>query len=152
MCRYFKLFNMQPVIQQEANGCAIACTATLAGVSYAAAKKAEKILGITAADATLWSGTAHIRKLLNYYKISTNPTETPFESWQALPDRALLAIKWHKEKNTAYWHWVVFVRDEKSEYVLDSKSTLKQNIRTDFGRIKPKWFIGITDIKPYRLD
>jgi len=140
------------VIQQEANGCAIACTAALAGVSCAAAKKIAKALGITPADATLWSSTAHIRKLLKHYKISASPTETPFKNWQALPDRALLAIKWHKEKNTAYWHWVVFVRDEKGEYVLDSKSTLKQNIRTDFGRIKPKWFIGITDRKTYKID
>jgi len=62
---------------------------------------------------------------------------------KSLPDRALLAIKWHLEKDIPYWHWVVFVRDTNNEYVLDSKKALKQNVRTDFGRIKPKWFIGV---------
>jgi ABC-type bacteriocin/lantibiotic exporter with double-glycine peptidase domain len=134
---------MKPVIQQEATGCAIASSAVLAGVSYAAAKKVANSLGISATDSTLWSGTSHIRRILKHYKISTSPPETPFKNWQTLPDSALLAIKWHKENGKAYWHWVVFVRDASGEYVLDSKKALKQNVRTDFGRIKPKWFIGV---------
>ncbi len=134
---------MKPVIQQEIAGCAIASTAALAGISYTAAKKAAKNLGITAADSTLWSDSTHIRRLLRHYHIKTDKYETAFTDWQSLPDRALLAIKWHLEKGTPYWHWVVFVRDIDGEYVLDSKKALKQNVRTDFGRIKPKWFIGV---------
>lgn len=134
---------MKPVIQQEATGCAIASSAALAGVSYAAAKKVSKKLGITADDSTLWSDTTPIRKLLHHYKISADNTETPFTDWASLPDRALLAIKWHIEKGKPYWHWVVFVRDINQQYVLDSKKSLKKNMRTDFGRIKPKWFIGV---------
>lgn len=134
---------MRSVIQQEATGCAIAASAALAGVSYATAKKVARSLGITAADPTLWSSTAYIRQLLGHYKIGLSPTETPFKHWQSLPDRALLAIKWHKEKGIPYWHWVVFVRDAQGEYVLDSKKSLKRNVRTDFGRMKPKWFIGV---------
>jgi hypothetical protein len=134
---------VKPVIQQETTGCAIAASAVLAGVSYTAAKKAAKSLGITAADPTLWSSTIYIRQLLGHFKISLSATETPFTSWQSLPDRALLAIKWHKEKGIPYWHWVVFVRDASGEYVLDSKKSLTKNIRTDFGRMKPRWFIGI---------
>ncbi|MCF6257095.1 MAG: hypothetical protein L3K25_12490 [Gammaproteobacteria bacterium] len=134
---------MKPVIQQEIAGCAIASTAALASVSYTAAKKAAKNLGITAADPTLWSDTAPIRQLLRHYRIKADKHETPFTDWQSLPDRALLAIKWHLEKDTPYWHWAVFVRDADGEYVLDSKKALKQNVRTDFGRIKPKWFIGV---------
>ena len=34
--------------------------------------------------------------------------------------------------------------DLSGEYVLDSNRKLKQPVRTDFGRIKPKWFIGVT--------
>ncbi|NOX90947.1 MAG: hypothetical protein GXP18_00425 [Gammaproteobacteria bacterium] len=132
---------MKPVIQQEITGCAIASTAALAGISYTAAKKAAKNLGITAADPTLWSDSIHIRRLLRHYNIKTD--KTPFTDWQSLPEHALLAIKWYLEKGTPYWHWVVFVRDTSGEYVLDSKKGLKQNVRTDFGRIKPKWFIGV---------
>ncbi len=139
---------MKPVIQQEIAGCAIASTAALAGISYTTAKKAAKSLGITATDPTLWSDSTHIRRLLRHYNIKTDKHETPFTNWQSLPDRALLAIKWHLEKEIPYWHWVVFVRDTNGEYVLDSKKVLKQNVRTDFGRtdfgrIKPKWFIGV---------
>jgi len=134
---------MKPVIQQEIAGCAIASTAVLAGVNYTAAKKAARNLGITAADPALWSDSAHIRQLLRHYNISTDNSETPFTDWQSLPDRALLAIKWHLEKGIPYWHWVVFVRDTDGEYVLDSKKALKENIRTDFGRINPKWFIKV---------
>ena len=134
---------MKPVIQQEATGCTIASTAALAGVSYAAAKKVANNLGISADDSSLWSDPASIRRLLRHYHISTDNTQTPFKTWQALPDRALLAIKWHREKGKAYWHWVVFVRDDSGEYVLDSNRKLKQPVRTDFGRIKPKWFITV---------
>ena len=134
---------MKPVIQQEATGCAIASTAALANISYAAAKKVAKQLGITAEDPTLWSDTTHIRRLLRHYKISTDNTESAFTNWSSLPDCALLAIKWHIENGKPYWHWVVFVRDTNQQYVLDSKKSLKKNMRTDFGRIKPKWFIGV---------
>jgi len=134
---------MKPVIQQETTGCAIASAAVLVGISYTSAKKAARDLGITAADPALWSDSTHIRRLLHYYQINTDKHETPFTTWQSLPDRALLAIKWHREKGIPYWHWVVFVRDATGEYVLDSKKALKKNIRTDFGRIKPTWFIGV---------
>ena len=134
---------MKPVIQQETTGCAIASSAALAGISYAAAKKVAASLGITARDSSLWSDTAHILRLLKKLGIRTSPEEKPFRSWRALPDRALLAVKWHKEKGIPYWHWVVFVRENTGEYVLDSKKGLAKNTRTDFGRIKPKWFIEV---------
>ena len=134
---------MKPVIQQEATGCAIAASAVLAGVNYTIAKKAAKKLGINADDSKLWSSTIYIRRLLKHYNIKTSQTETPFKDWPSLPDRALLASKWHKKKGIPYWHWVVFVRDATGEYVLDSKKALKQHKRTDFGRIKPKWFIAL---------
>jgi hypothetical protein len=38
---------------------------------------------------------------------------------------------------------VVFVRDRVGERVLDSKRSLKRHVRTDFGRIKPKWYMAV---------
>lgn len=134
---------MKPVIQQETTGCAIASAAALAGVSYATARKIAAGLGISAADPSLWSDTGHIRQLLKALGIVASQVETPFRSWDALPDRALLAIKWHKERGVPYWHWVVFVRENDREYVLDSKKGLAKNKRTDFGRIRPRWFIEV---------
>lgn len=134
---------MKPVIQQEQTGCAIASSAAIAGVSYTKAKQIANNLGITAKDSTLWSSTKPVRTILKKLGINTRNTETPFKNWESLPDCALLAIKWHKENGIAYWHWVVFVRENEREYVFDSKKALKSNIRTDFGRMKPKWFIKV---------
>lgn len=131
------------VIQEETTGCGIASAAAIAGVSYAAAKKAANGLGIFVEDARLWSDTAHMRRLLDYYGFRTVRKEIAFRSWSSLPDLALLAIKWHVERKQPFWHWVVFIRDTNGASVLDSKKSLRRHRRTDFGRMKPKWFIGI---------
>jgi len=134
---------MKPVIQQEKTGCAIASSAAIAGISYAKAKKIANELGIVASDPALWSETNYIRRLLKKLGIKAANKETPFKNWSSLPDIALLSIKWHLENGKPCWHWVVFVREKNSAVVLDSKKSLATNIRTDFGRIKPRWYIKI---------
>ncbi|WP_275287176.1 hypothetical protein [Halomonas elongata] len=136
---------MDPVIQEETSGCGIAASAALAGVSYREAKRVANGLGIHAEDKTLWSDTRHVRTLLSAFHITTSPIETPFESWEALPDKALLSIKWHREGGRPFWHWVVFVRQGDHAYVLDSRKPLRSHVRQDFGRMKPKWFIEVHD-------
>lgn len=136
---------MEPVVQEETTGCGIAATAALADVSYAEAKRKANGLGIYAADTALWSETEHVRKLLREFGISVSPKETPFESWERLPDQALMAIKWRMEQGKPFWHWVVFVSSGGRPRVLDSEKALKSNIRQDFGRIKPKWYIEVTN-------
>jgi hypothetical protein len=133
---------MKPVIQQDRTGCGIASVAALAGRTYAAVKREAAQLGIAVSHARLWSDTRHVRRLLAHFRIPVKGQED-FVSWSALPDCALLAIKWHREKDGPAWHWVVFVRDASGSYVLDPKKALRTNRRTDFGRMKPKWFIGL---------
>ena len=135
--------SIRPVLQEETTGCAIASAAAIAGVSYASAKKAANHLGIFAEDARLWSETAHMRRLLDHCGFRAVTGEIPFRSWNALPDLALLAIKWHVEKKRPFWHWVIFARDANGAYVFDSKKSLRRHRRTDFGRMKPRWFIGV---------
>jgi len=135
--------TMKPVVQNERTGCGIASVAALAGVSYARARARANKLGIFADDPKLWSETRYVRTLLGKYGMSASRKEQKFVSWKQLPDLALLAIKWHREKGKPFWHWVVFVRENELSYVLDSRKALKKNRRTDFGRMKPKWFIGI---------
>ena len=137
---------MKAVIQLDTTGCAIASVAALAKVSYAKAKSAAKALGIYADDPALWSETGHLRKLLAHFGLVGSPTEIPFRSWTSLPDLALLSIKWHLETGRPCWHWVVFARENGAAFVLDSKKKLRNHRRTDFGRMKPKWFIPITEI------
>jgi len=134
---------VKPVVQLERTGCGIASVAALAGVSYGEAKRVANGMGIFANDAGLWSQTNHVRRLLRHYRFRASERAMPFVSWSSLPDRALLAIKWRHEKGAAFWHWVVFVRDAGEVYVLDSKQALKRHKRSDFGRMKPKWFIAV---------
>ncbi|MGB2832120.1 MAG: hypothetical protein WBC07_04160 [Methylotenera sp.] len=134
---------MRPVVQEENSGCGIASVAALAGISYSECKSAANSLGIFAEDKSLWSDTRYVRTLLKHFGISANESEMGFESWEALPNLALLSIKWHLENGRPFWHWVVFWRSPNGPVVLDPKKSLKTNIRTDFGRIKPKWFIPI---------
>lgn len=135
--------NVKVVIQEEVSGCGIAASAALAGLNYAEAKKKANAMGIYATDKSLWSETEYVRKLLLHCGVSVSPKETPFDSWELLPDKALLAIKWRMERGKPFWHWVLFIRERGQEMVLDSKKSLRSNIRHDFGRIKPKWYIEI---------
>ncbi len=135
---------MKPVIQKEKTGCGIASVATLVGVDYDSAKTKANWLGIFAEDPKLWSDTKYVRTLLRKFGVSVSKKERKFVSWEKLPTFALLAVKWHLEKDKPFWHGVVFVREKGSAYVLDSNKTLQKNKRTDFGRMKPKWFIKVT--------
>lgn len=134
---------MKPVIQEEVTGCGIAACAAIAGTSYAEAKKVANELGIFADDQSLWSKIEPVQQLLKQLGVQTAQTTRPFSSWEALPDLALLAIKWHEENGQPFWHWTVFVRDDSGCYVLDSKKALTQHSRKDFGRIKPKWYLQV---------
>lgn len=136
--------TMKPVVQLERTGCGIASVATIAGLSYTKAKAVANSLGIYAADRALWSETEYVRRLLRYLGCSVSPREYPFKSWSIVPDLALLSIRWHLEGGRPYWHWVVFVREGDDAYILDSKKGLRNNRRTDFWRINPKWFIPVT--------
>lgn len=137
---------MKPVIQQEISGCGIASVAALAGVSYKQAQAAANQLGIFAEDQRLWSDTKYVRTLLRHFGLRTSPAETAFGSWESLPRLALLSIKWHLERGVPFWHWVVFWRGPGGPVVLDPKKALRTNVRRDFGRIKPKWFIEIRHV------
>ena len=137
---------MKPVVQLERTGCGIASMAALAGVSYTRAKHVANRLGIFADDSKLWSETSYVRRLLKEFGIRPARTEVPFTSWEALPDLALLAVKWHRERGRSFWHWVVFWQGPHGPVVLDSKRELRNHIRTDFGRMKPKWFIPVSPV------
>jgi hypothetical protein len=136
------------VIQQETTGCAIASAAVIAGTDYQKAKTIANQIGIYATDDSIWSDTQPIRSLLKQLDIQTAPSESPFTNWDNLPDCALVSLKWHLEKGQPYWHWAVFIRDHSTCYVLDSSKRLKHNYRTDFGRMKPKWFIEVYPSEP----
>lgn len=132
---------MKPVVQLERTGCGIASVAALAGMSYREMQRLANRLGIFADDPRLWSETDYVRRLLKEFGIKQARTEVPFTSWEVLPNLALLAVKWHRERGRPFWHWAVFWRGPYGPVVLDSKRELRNHVRTDFGRMKAKWFI-----------
>ncbi|MGE6607332.1 hypothetical protein ACQKE4_12565 [Halomonas sp. NPDC076908] len=134
---------LNSVIQEETTGCGIASVANILSKTYLEMKATANAMGIQAEDKSLWSDTQYVRKMLSHAGVETSPDETPFESWGALPDLALLSIKHHQEDGKNFWHWVVFKRVGGKDYVLDSASYLPSNIRTDFNEMHPKWFIAV---------
>ena len=136
---------LEPVIQDETTGCGIASVANILGKSYSEMKAIANSMGIYAEDPSLWSDTQHVRQMLSSAGVATSPDEIPFQSWEKLPDLALLSIKYHQKGNNNFWHWVVFMRLDGQEFVLDSASYLQSNIRKDFDVMQPKWFIEVTD-------
>lgn len=139
-----KAFDMTtPVIQEEPTGCGIASVANILGKTYSQMKTIANEMGIHATDQSLWSDTQYVRRMLSASGVETSSEEVPFVSWEALPDLALLAIKYHQEEGKDFWHWVVFKRERDKHFVLDSASYLPSNIRTDFNEMKPQWFIEV---------
>lgn len=80
--------EMKIVLQEEPSGCGIACVAMLAERSYEEVKRLANGMGIFAEDERLYSETAYVRRLLAAYGVQVLDRETPFASWEALPDRA----------------------------------------------------------------
>lgn len=135
---------MNIVVQEEPYGCGIASVANIVGVSYADAKSKAVSMGISAEDDLLYSDTNYVRTLLKYYGFDTSLDETPFDSWDSLPDKSLLAINYREENGIPFWHWVVFSRANGNPVVMDSFMSIDVNERYDFKDIKPKWFIEVS--------
>ena len=135
--------KIEPVIQEEASGCGIACVAMLAKKTYKEIKEIANANGIFAEDERLWSETDYVRTLLRHFNSKIWRGETGFSSWDELPNLALLSIKYRIENDRPFWHWVVFNRDNGQSMVLDPASYLAENRRTDFEHMNPKWFIAI---------
>jgi ABC-type bacteriocin/lantibiotic exporter with double-glycine peptidase domain len=134
---------MKVVVQEDETGCGFACVAMVAGKTYAEVKQTAGKLGIRVKDKKLYSDTKYVRRLLARFGVRAAEEETPFVVWEALPDTALLSIKHHKESFRDVWHWVVFERREGQAAVLDPAKYVLHHRRTDFGAMKPKWFIEI---------
>ena len=137
---------LKPVVQEETTGCGIASVANILGKTYSEMKAVANAMGIHASDKSLWSDTQYVRRMLSSAGVKTSVDEFPFESWETLPDLALLSIKHHQEEGKSFWHWVVFKRVNGQSFVLDSASYLSSNIRTDFNEMQPKWFIEVKNI------
>src|SRR5690606_40051632 len=94
---------LEQVVQEEATGCGIASVANILGKTYSEMKAVAKARGIHASDKSLWSDTQYVRRMLSSAGVKTAADETPVESWEALPNLALLSIKHHQEEGKDCW-------------------------------------------------
>lgn len=132
---------MKRVKQGNASGCGLACVAMLANKKYEEIRElAKEILNFNN-DHDLYTDTTHLRKLLLSFGIVTSSKKVPFTEWGKLPKKAILGI--NHDMKTDKWHWVVYQRDDRGASVLDPKVTIKTDRRTDFSRMRPKWYISI---------
>src|SRR5690554_7598820 len=97
---------LESVVQEETTGCGIASVANILGHSYPEMKAIANAMGIYASDKSLWSDTQYVRRMLLNAGVETSRDEVPFDSWETLPDLALLSIKYHQEEGKDFWHWV----------------------------------------------
>jgi len=139
---------MRRIIQKDTTGCGIACIAMLTKQSYLKIKKSLlEIPGFTKDD-YFYTDASDLRTLASKHKVVLAKRMRKFTSWSNIPDKSLLAIKYKKGKNKqeSTWHWVVFNRTNKGEYIVDPNKTVKTNKRTDFGRIIVKWHLPVVDV------
>lgn len=135
---------LKSVIKQETTGCGIASVANILGKKiYSEMKAIANAMGIYADDKSLWYDTQYVRKMLAKFDVEVSANEIAFKSWDALPDLALFAIKYHQQDGKNFWHWIVFKRVEGQAVVLDSAKYLSSNIRIDFDVMQPEWFIEV---------
>lgn len=75
-------------------------------------------MGIHADDKRLYTTIEPMRHLLAELGVRGADSVSPFERWGQLPNRCLLATKWHIEAELPHWHWVVFWRDGSESVIL----------------------------------
>lgn len=109
----------ESVVQEETTGCGIASVANILGYSYSEMKAIANAMGIYASDKSLWSDTQYVRRMLLNAGVETSKDEVPFDSWETLPDLALLPIKHYQEEGKSFWHWVVFKRGATDIFMKD---------------------------------
>lgn len=132
---------MKRVIQKDRTGCGLACIAMLAGRTYQEVRKAAVALNIEKAG-EFYTHAIHLKELGAVFNIHIPAKRwRVFRSWGELPDTALVAI--NPRDGGLYWHWVVFMRRDGSEFVLDPRESVKTERRTDFGRMRAARFLPV---------
>lgn len=135
---------MRRVVQQDRTGCGLACIAILAQTEYSNVKETALSLFNLEPNDEFYTSAHELQKLGQEYNLNVGGKRRVFKGFKALPDLAILAINYREKEDT--WHWVVYCRDEDSEFVIDPKKAVKAERRKDFGRLakSARWFMEVT--------
>ena len=131
---------MKRIIQKDSSGCGLACIAMIAGISYRQVRKWSTKIGCSK-DGHFDTDASDLRELASCSKIALASRKRQFRSWDKIPHKSIVAINYMEKTDS--WHWVVFARDGDRKYVLDPKPSIKSDQRTDFWRMKGKWFLPV---------
>ena len=139
---------MKTVIQEDNNGCGLACVAMLAGEAYSTIKTRyvnyiqKKYGGRSEAI-----GFDDIKMFLRDYNIKIS-NQKNFDDWNDIvvqrKNEALLVAINGKDLPSGddFWHWVIY--DGENNLVRDPNNKVKNHERTDFSRMRPYFFHTLT--------
>lgn len=131
---------MKRIVQNDPTGCGIACVAMLSEKSYQKVKSELLESSKFSKKRTFYTDDNDLRKLSSKFGISLGRLRQ-FRTWSEIPDKSIVAINYKKNDEDPEWHWVVFRRINNEEFVFDPKKAIKKVKRTDFGRMKAKWYL-----------
>lgn len=126
---------IKKVSQEFPTSCGIACVASVTNHTHGQIfKMARKLFNWPDSQRTFYTGASQIRDLCHQFSFNTERPRR-IARWASMPGLAIAAINYRENKNgVGYWHWVVFLRYEDVDMVLDPRS--KRNIRRDFEKMR----------------
>lgn len=132
------MIKVRRVRQEHSTSCGIACVAMITGIPY------RKVLAIAKEqirwrrDNSFYTNYVDLKVLLSFFNVKYGYGRM-VKHWDSVSDLAIVAINYSEKYNN--WHWVVFCRENHSQYVLDPKS--KTEKRTDFSRMRLRSYLPI---------
>ncbi|BBD08494.1 cysteine peptidase family C39 domain-containing protein [Desulfovibrio ferrophilus] len=138
--------KIRRIIQSDVNGCGLACVAMVTNHTYAEVRKKafEKLTGL--AKNGYLTTSRDVKSLLNIFGFEgSRLIRFSFKNISKIPDLCLFKINRHFDaEGVEYWHWVVFVRDDREMYILDPKKSIRTNKRKDWGRMNVVSYMSIS--------
>lgn len=134
--------KIKRVIQEDSTGCGIACIAMVAGISYAEAKQItlnNEILKKSVKN--FYTTTKDLVNILNSIGIESSKGRK-VRYWSSINTISIVGINFLETTDT--WHWVLFIPNEDTGYVLDPSKRVKTEKRTDFSRMRLRSYIPIS--------
>ena len=125
--------KIKRVIQEDSTGCGIACIAMVAGISYAEAKQItlnNEILKKSVKN--FYTTTKDLVNVLNSIGIESSKGRK-VRYWSSINTISIVGINFLETTDT--WHWVLFIPNEDTGYVLDPSKRVKTEKRTEPYRV-----------------
>lgn len=129
------------ITQEDSTACGIACVAMVAGLTYNEAKKVALDNQIFKANKNFYTTSNDLTKFLNFLGIKAG-TGRKVCHWKSIKTLSIVGINFIETTGT--WHWVLFIPNEDTGYVLDPSKRIKTEKRIDLSRMRLRSYIPIS--------